>query len=98
MPTIEQTINHILNAPNWDQRVARIRQIPGRHGTDEHPVIYGELARRLYVTHLAPDYAYVPIEDFYEQPHFARAYARAVGATADFTARWFGTATAAFSR
>jgi hypothetical protein len=85
MPTTAQTINHIVNAPTWDQRVARIRQIPGRHGTDEHTAIYAEIARRLYVTHLAPDYAYVPVEDFYERPHFARAYAKAAEATADFT-------------
>lgn len=85
MPTTEQTINHIVNAPSWDQRVARIRQIPGRHGTDEHPAIYAEIARRLYVTHLAPDYAYVPVEDFYESSHFSRAYSKAAEATADFT-------------
>lgn len=85
MPTIEQTINQIMNAASWDQRVARIRQIPGRHGTDEHAMIYGEIVRRLYVTHLAPDYAYIPVEDFYERPHFARAYAAAAERTADFT-------------
>lgn len=72
MATIEQTISHIVKAPSWDRRVARIRQIPGRHGTDEHPAIYAEIARRLYVAHLAPDYAYVPVEDFYERPHFDR--------------------------
>lgn len=85
MSATEQTINHIVNASSWDQRVARIRQIPSRHGTDEHTAIYAEIARRLYITHLAPDYAYVPVEDFYEQPHFARAYAKAAEATADFT-------------
>ncbi|MGH3274527.1 MAG: hypothetical protein ACRDNZ_09460 [Streptosporangiaceae bacterium] len=53
MPTT-QTVNHIVNARTWDQRVARIRQIPGRHATDEHSAIYAEIARRLYVTHLAP--------------------------------------------
>lgn len=35
--------------------------------------------------HLAPDYAYVPVEDFYELPHFDRAYAKAAEATVGFT-------------
>jgi len=39
----------------------------------------------MYVTHLAPDYAYVPVEDFYELPHFDRAYAKAAAATANFS-------------
>lgn len=85
MPTTEDTISHVVSAQTWDQRVARVRQIPARHGTDEHGDIYAELARRLYVTHLAPDYAYVPVEDFYELPHFGRAYAKAMRSTAGFT-------------
>src|SRR6266699_4715786 len=85
MPATEDTIQRIVNAQTWDQRVARIRQIPGRHGTDEHAQIYAEVARQLYVRHLAPDYAYVPVEDFYEAPHFTRAYAKAEKATAGFT-------------
>lgn len=55
------------------------------HGTNEHPGIYAEVARQLYVAHLAPDYAYVPIEDFYEFPHFDDAYAKAAAATTGFT-------------
>ncbi len=85
MPSLEQTVTHIVSAPTWDQRVARVRQIPAVHGTDDHPAIYAEIARRLYVPHLAPDYAYVPVEDFYELPYFERAYAKAVEATASFT-------------
>jgi hypothetical protein len=65
MPIIEETVHYIANAPDWDQRVARIRQIPARHGTSDHATIYAEIARRLYVAHLAPDYAYVPVTDFY---------------------------------
>jgi hypothetical protein len=85
MPSIEQTITRIVTAPTWDQRVARVRQIPALHGTNDYPAIYAEVARRLYVPHLAPDYAYVPVEDFYELPYFERAYARAAEATASFT-------------
>lgn len=85
MATIEDTIQRIVSAQTWDQRVARMRQIPARHGTDEHARIYAEVARRLYVAHLTPDYAYVPVEEFFEPPHFARAYAKTVEATAGFT-------------
>lgn len=85
MPTTEDTIQHIVNAPNWDQRVARVRQIPARHGTSDHQAVYAEIARQLYVGHLTPDYAYVPVQDFYEPPHFASAYANVVEATSGFT-------------
>jgi hypothetical protein len=55
------------------------------HGTNEHSGIYAEVARQLYVTHLSPDYAYVPIEKFYEFSHFDDAYAKAAAATTGFT-------------
>jgi hypothetical protein len=85
MSTTEETVEHVVSAQTWDQRVARVRQIPARHGTDEHAEIYAQIARQLYVRHLAPDYAYVPVEDFYELPHFERAYAKAEQTTANFT-------------
>lgn len=85
MPVTDDTINQIVNAATWDQRVARIRQIPARHGFNEQAQIYAEVARQLYVTHLAPDYAYVPVDSFYEGPYFASAYAKAATATAGFT-------------
>ncbi len=37
------------------------------------------------MAHLAPDFAYVPVDDFYELPHFANAYAKAAEATERFT-------------
>jgi hypothetical protein len=85
MSAIEDTINGIVSAKTWDQRVARVRQIPARHGTDEHTEIFAEVARQLYITHLSPDFAYVPVDDFYELPHFESAYAKAEKATAGFT-------------
>ncbi|HXP19064.1 MAG TPA: hypothetical protein VN840_05390 [Streptosporangiaceae bacterium] len=85
MASVLETVKRIVDAATWDQRVARVRQIPSMHGTNEHPAIYASVARELYVTHLAPDYAYVPIEEFYELPHFDAAYAKARALTADFT-------------
>ncbi|MGH3795749.1 MAG: hypothetical protein ACRDSP_12765 [Pseudonocardiaceae bacterium] len=85
MPTAEETINLIADAPTWNERIARIRQIPQRHGTNEHGKIHAALARRLYVPNLAPDYAYVHSTDFYELPHIQDAYNKLSAATDGFT-------------
>lgn len=85
MTTIEETINLVVGAKTWDERVIRIRQIPARHGTDEHAAIHAAIARRLYVPHLAPDFAYVHAAPFYELPHFQVAYDKAASGTAGFT-------------
>lgn len=85
MPAIEATVQEIADAERWDLRVARIRQVPQRHGTAEHSAIYAEIARRLYVPHLAPDFAYIHEAEFYELPHFLASYDTAAAATAEFT-------------
>jgi len=36
MATIEDTVDLVIRAKNWDERIARLRQIPQRHGTNEH--------------------------------------------------------------
>jgi hypothetical protein len=46
MATTEETVEFIVSAATWDERVARMRQIPQRHGTDEHSEIYAAVARR----------------------------------------------------
>ena len=84
MPTIDDTVNRIVAATTWDERVARFRQIPGRHGTDDYSAIYARAAQQLYVPHLAPDYAYVHSADFYELPSFQFAYDQAAEGTNDF--------------
>ncbi len=94
MPAIAQTVAYIVGAATWDER-ARMRQIPQRHGTDEHAAINAEVARQLYVPYLAPDYAYVPAFEFYELPHFQAAYDKAAAATAGFnnvTVPWLAAA------
>lgn len=85
MPTPNQTVDIIWAASTWDQRVARVRQIPQHHGTDEHAAIYADIAKRLYVPHLAPDFAYAPVLDFYELAHFQAAYDKLARATGEFT-------------
>jgi hypothetical protein len=85
MATIEQTIDYIVGAATWDERVNRMRQVPARHGTSDHARIHAEIARQLYVQHLSPEYAYIPVRDFFELALFDAAYAKAHKATAGFT-------------
>src|ERR1700761_6330676 len=85
MPSVGETVLRNVNAQTWDQRDAQVRQITPRPGTSEHAGIYAEVARQLYVAHLAPDYAYVPVEDFYELPFFEAAYSKAFETTNGFT-------------
>lgn len=86
MPTAEDTINKIIEAPNWDQRVAQIRLIPQHHGTNEHQRIYAAVARSIYVPKLSPDFAYIHAVDFYGSEYFALVYNAAYYFTEGFTA------------
>lgn len=84
MPSVEETVERIASAETWDERVARIRQVPALHGTNDRPAIHARVARRLYVSHLAPDYAYIPESEFYSAEHFAASYTLAAEHTNDF--------------
>ena len=59
MSDIQDTITKIAEANSWDRRIAQIRLIPQKHGTNEHPGIYAEIARLIYVPHLVADFAYI---------------------------------------
>jgi hypothetical protein len=82
---IQDTITKIAEANSWDQRIAQIRLIPQNHGTNEHPSIYAEIARLLYVPNLAADFAYIHEDPFYGREYFEQVYAAAGVATAGFT-------------
>lgn len=85
MPTPEETVAYIAAAGSWDERVHRIRLVPARHGTNEHAAIHAQLAKQLYVPHLAPDFAYIHEAPFYDLTHFQTIYDRAFVATSGFT-------------
>jgi hypothetical protein len=85
VPNIQDTITKIAAVNNWNQRIAQIRLIPQNHGTNEHQGIYAEIARLLYVPHLAADFAYVHEDNFYGREYFEQVYAVADEATAGFT-------------
>lgn len=72
-------------APNWDARVAVLRQVPERFGTASHQDVYSAIARRVYVPSLAPDFAYVHWRDEYELRGLESAYQRAERLTNEFS-------------
>lgn len=83
--TVEATIQAILTANTWTQRIQQIRLVPQRHGTEDHGAIYAAVARELYMPHLAPDFAYIHESPFYETAHFFAAYDEADRLTEGFT-------------
>lgn len=83
--TVEATIQSILTAGTWTQRIQQIRLVPQRHGTEDHGTIYAAVARELYMPHLAPDFAYIHESPFYETTHFFAAYDEAARLTEGFT-------------
>lgn len=83
--TVQDTIDSILAAESWAQRIAQIRLVPQRHGTGDHGTIYAAVARSLYMPHLAPDFAYIHEAPFYETSQFYQAYDAAERATRGFT-------------
>lgn len=85
MATVAETIAEIVAAPNWDQRVARFRLVPQRHGTADHSAIYATVARELYVQDLAPDFAHIHFPAFYDLDYFEDVYREAAGETDGFT-------------
>lgn len=86
MPSVEQTIDAVCAAPTFDARIAEIRKIPGRHGSDDHQLIFAEIARRAYVPNLAPNFAFINRDDFFEAKHFSQSYRLASAGTRGFTA------------
>lgn len=85
MPSIQQTVDSVVNAPTLDARVTEIRKVPGQHGVDSHQQIYADIAREKYVPDLGADYAYIHEPDFFSHAHFKRSYTLAAQETADFT-------------
>lgn len=85
MTSIGDTVAAVVIADTWDKRVNEIRQVPQLHGKTVQPAVYAEIARELYVPHLAPDFAYVHEAPFYEEEHFDTVYAAAVAGTDGFT-------------
>lgn len=85
MSRIEETVTAIAGAADWSQRVQLIRRVPEEHGVAVHRQIYADLARRLYVPALTPDFAYVHWREEYELDAVVGAYEAAYTLTCAFT-------------
>ncbi|HXT68583.1 MAG TPA: hypothetical protein VN700_02440 [Vicinamibacterales bacterium] len=83
--TIDEAVSAVENAPAWDARVALVRQVPENFGTAAHQEVFSEIAKRIYVPHLAPDFAYIHWTGDYELAGFQTVYDRAHTLTAGFT-------------
>lgn len=83
--SLDDTIRAIIEAPGWAQRIQQLRLVPHRHGTGDHIGIYAEVARKLYVPQLAPDFAFIHAAPFYDLDHFLSAYLAALELTDHFS-------------
>jgi hypothetical protein len=59
-------------------RVALIRKIPEEFGKAQHQAVYAAVAKAVYASELAPDFAYVHWRDEYELKPIERAYEKAL--------------------
>ena len=71
-------------APSWNARVAAVRRVPEEYGLARHPAIYAEIAERIYVPSLTPDFGYVHWREEYELEPMETAYRIAETATGRF--------------
>lgn len=81
---IASTVDGIVSATNWNERVSLIRKIPEEFGKAQHAAIYSAVASAVYVPYLAPDFAYIHWRDEYELPKVELAYERAHALTQAF--------------
>ncbi len=84
MPTVEATVQAIVRAASWNERVEAVRRIPERHGKQEQKEVYSAVAEELYRPHLSANFAFVPRRELYELEMFSKAYTLAAAATDDF--------------
>jgi hypothetical protein len=75
-----------IAAATWNTRVALIRKIPEEFGKAQHQAVYAAVARAVYVSELAPVFAYVHWRDEYELEPIERAYQSAFVLTNGFKA------------
>jgi hypothetical protein len=83
---IEAAVKKIASVDSWNKRVALIREIPEEFGKALHQAVYAAVAKAIYVSELAPDFAYIHWRDEYELGPIEDAYQRAFDLTKGFTA------------
>jgi hypothetical protein len=75
-----------IAAASWNARIALIRKIPEDFGKAQHQAVYAAIAKTVYATELAPDFAYMHWRDEYELKPIERAYEKAFALTSGFAA------------
>jgi hypothetical protein len=84
MPDQATTVAQVASASDWNTRVALIRKVPEDFGDSLRPGVYAEIAKRVYVPSLAPDFAYVSWPERYELAAVELAYKHAHELTRGF--------------
>jgi hypothetical protein len=64
----------VAQAPTWDARVQRLRQVPEVFGLAQQARVYGAIAEQVYRPELSPMFAHLPWRQEYELGPFAETY------------------------
>lgn len=73
MPELDRTVEAVASSATWNARVALVRRVPEEFGTAQHQAVYSAIAKRVYVPHLSPDFAYIHWRDDYELAQIEQA-------------------------
>jgi transcriptional regulator with XRE-family HTH domain len=78
-------VDRVATAVSWNARVTLIRRVPEVFGQASHQQVYAEIAERVYVPSLTPDFGYVHWREEYELEPLQAAYGVAETATDSFS-------------
>lgn len=95
MTEIAALVSEVAAATDWNTRVALIRKVPETFGTASQADVYAQIAKQVYLPHLAPDFAYVHWRPEYELAAVEEAYRSAHELTHGFIATDVETLTSA---
>ena len=79
------TVQAVAAAETWNKRVSLIRAIPEHFGTAQQEAVYKAIAEEVYISSLAPDFAYIHWRDDYELEGVVAAYTAAHEKTEGFS-------------
>lgn len=84
MTDITALVSEVAAATDWNTRVALVRKVPEAFGTASQADVYAQIAKQVYLPHLAPDFAYVHWRPEYELAAVEEAYRSAHELTQGF--------------
>jgi hypothetical protein len=77
-------VDRVAAAPSWNARVALVRRVPEVYGLARHQEVYADIAQRVYVPSLTPDFGYLHWREEYELEPLIASYRVAETATGGF--------------